>query len=154
MSFEPPSQGSGYLVLMIPEPCPLCGIQGPFIPLQVIGHHLGPEGLSLARDWTKAFLCSNPDCDAFYYCLWQVVPIQYANKPLGFKKNSPPPHPLCYCLGFTKEEILREGSDKGPGSRLWMIQRHMAKTPQMCSRKNPTGVCCWDQVQRVLEKGV
>lgn len=154
MSFEPPADGSGYLILLVPEPCPACGDQGSFIPPEMIVHHLEHEGLSLVQGWTKGFLCSNPSCDILYYSLWKTVPIRYCNKTLGFKKNSPPPHLLCHCLGFTVEEILRDGSAKGPGSCVEMIKRHIEQGFQLCSIKNPTGRCCWDQVQKILEKGI
>jgi hypothetical protein len=142
--------GEGFLVYAFPEICPACGVKGSIVPEQALWDHLEPEGITIARSWTKVFVCLNSTCDCLYFSLWRWVPIRYCNKSLGFKKNSQPPYVLCHCLGFTIAEILRDGRQTGPGSCVEVIRRHVAHGALLCERTNPSGRCCWEQVQQLL----
>ena len=122
------------------------------VPDQVVWDHLEPEGIAIARSWTKVFVCLNPDCDCLYFSLWRSVPIHYCNKSLGFKKNGHPPKILCHCLGFTVAEVLRDVRHRSAGSCVEVIRRHIAQGALLCERANPSGRCCWDQVQKLFEE--
>jgi hypothetical protein len=144
-------EGSGYLV--IGASCPVCHHPGPYVARQTVFDHLDPEGVALIHFWDRISVCLDPDCDCLYYSAGRWVPYRYCNKKLGYKKNSPPPHILCYCLGFTAEEVLRDHRDPGPGSCLEMIERHVQQGALLCSKMNPTGLCCWGQIQQYLRQG-
>ncbi len=113
--------------------------------------HLEPEGIAMVHAWTRAFTCLNPSCDCLYYSLWRMVPARYCNKPLGFKSNAPSPRPICYCLGFTLEDIRRDAGREGNGSVVRSIREHAAQNSGLCERLNPSGQCCWGQVRRYLD---
>lgn len=149
---ELPLEGTGYLVFGSPEPCPACGIPGSPISRRVMCDHLQLEGIAMVHSWGKAFACLSPSCDCLYYSLWQMVPVRYCNKPLGYKKNSPPPHVLCYCLGLTAQEIRRDLGSKDPGSSVERIREHAARSSFLCEKLNPSGQCCWSQVRKCLDE--
>lgn len=150
---QDPREGSGHPVRGSQEPCPSCGVSGPAISRQAMLDHLQPEGITMVHSWTRAFACLSPSCDCLYYSLWRLVPTRYCNKSLGYKTSSLPPRILCYCLGLTLEDIRRDLSSKDNGSNLERVREHASQYSLLCERMNPSGQCCWDQVQKFLDEG-
>ncbi len=119
--------------------CPVCNGMGQKVRKVTVEHQVKPGVLIKGEQF---FLCRTPECEVAYYIQDHPVTIsqgQLVNK-LWFKKNVPPPVPVCYCANVTEEEILHHVVVAQCCSTLEDIKRHTgANTGCECLTKNPAG---------------
>lgn len=134
--------------------CGCCGAEGsPVRPLTM--HNMVKDELqSLIAEGFH--FCSTPECKVVYfnnpsrrYFLKTDLKVR-----VGIKETE---HPVtvCYCLGVSEADILREIAEKGCCGTLEDIKRYTgARTGRECHLKNPSGRCCEEHVRQVIEKGL
>lgn len=119
--------------------CPICNGIGQKVRNVTVEHQVKP-GISI--EGHQFFLCRTPECEVAYFSQDRQVTIsqnQLVNK-IWFKKNVPPPIPVCYCANVTEEEILHHVAVAKCCSTLEDIKRHTgANTGCECLTKNPAG---------------
>lgn len=135
-----------------PRACPLCGDRGLRVLKVTVATHV-PE-----KFWSHLsegfYFCSNPACGMFYfnnvsktYFLKDEVKTRF-----GLKEREPP-RPICYCLQVTEETIEREIIEKGCCDSLEdIVAFTRAGTGKWCLTTNPSGKCCREYLERVVEK--
>ncbi len=119
------------------------------IPRNFLFQHLDSDGITQTFSWKRAFVCLQFDCECLYFSSFRWVSHRHCNKKVGFK-DVPPPHVLCYCFGYTGEEIV--GSRDSRSSLLEEIKAYLGKGGQLCGRTNPCGQNCLGAIQDFLER--
>ncbi len=62
---------------------------------------------------------------------------------------------VCYCKNVTEDEIIEHVAVKQCCGTLEDVQRHTgANTGNQCATKNPSGTCCFSNVQAVIAKAL
>ncbi len=132
-----------------PGVCPGCSKKGkPVATLTV---------KSLVRDHTRApasasySFCRTPDCDVVYFARQAVF-----NKPdlkvrVGIKETADP-IPLCYCFGYTREDIRRDIEANKSAAIPEKIKAEVQGGFCACEVKNPSGTCCLGDITRAIQK--
>lgn len=135
-----------------PKPiCPSCGMPGKPVPGRTVASLVSAIALK-TLDGLRPYFCRNGDCDALYFVASGVI----ANKTdavvrVGLKETEGP-RPICYCFGFTYEDIAAEvaqGTASGPTIAA-RIRAEVRAGRCDCEGKNPAGSCCLGDVQRAL----
>jgi hypothetical protein len=128
--------------------CPGCGKKGkPVATLTV---------KNLVRDHTRVAalasysFCRTPDCEVVYFSGQAVFNTADIKVRVGLKETADP-IPLCYCFGYTREDIR---SDIEGGINTAIPQKIKAEVQEgfcACEVKNPSGTCCLGDVTRAIQ---
>lgn len=129
--------------------CPSCGKKGkPVATLTV---------KSLVRDHTQVSasapysFCRTLGCDVVYFAGQAMF-----NKPdikvrVGIKETADP-IPLCYCFGYTQEDIHRDTGASKSAAIPEKIKAEVQGGFCACEVKNPSGTCCLGDITRAVQK--
>lgn len=131
--------------------CPLCGEPGSEIPREVLFQHLDSSGITQTFFWKNTAVCLRHDCECLYYSGPKWVSHRHCNKKAGFK-DVPPPHVLCYCFGYTGEEILKSAGTQAPSPILREIETYLEKGGHLCGKTNPSGRDCRGVIRDFLRR--
>lgn len=83
----------------------------------------------------------------------QVWKTSDARPSVGFKQPQDQwTQPVCYCFGYTKENIAKEIEKTGESTAVEWISKRVQNDECACEFKNPTGRCCLADVQRAVKK--
>ncbi len=107
--------------------------------------------LPLAMPQTQYYFCGSPDCDVVYFPSDPNAPIFRRDDLLvavGTKQRQDP-IPVCYCFGFTQQEILDELTQTGKSTIAERIRGEVKAGNCACEVKNPSGKCCLGDVSRL-----
>jgi hypothetical protein len=102
---------------------------------------------------TQYYFCEAPGCDAVYFPLDIQAPIlrrQDLMVRVGAKEMVDP-IPVCYCFGFTRQDIQDEIVKTGHSTVAERITAEVRAGNCACEVKNPSGKCCLGDVARVVK---
>lgn len=135
--------------------CPKCETEARSVPYETLYHQLEPFD---ARDVTLEQtygVCREQTCPVLYFSSdheqsWETSDVRTT---VGFKQpEDEPPHPVCYCFGYTEENIADEIDETGESTVVEWITERVQADECACEFKNPTGRCCLGDVRSVLSE--
>lgn len=147
--FHPPTAG--------PEnrpPCPRCGAPGKPVARVTLGALLKPQARLRIPPGDKFWFCASPACEAVYF---DPGGMAFTKPDLSVRvgiKESTEPKPLCYCFGFTEENILEDAKRCGQPAIPDTIKAQVKTGNCYCEVTNPQGSCCLGNVGRVIQRFV
>ena len=112
--------------------------------------------LPLGMPNTHYYFCEATDCDVVYFALDAEAP-RFRRQDLIARvgtKDEVEPIPICYCFGFTRQEIWHEISETGKTTVARQIAHEVKAGNCACEVKNPSGRCCLGAVVRAAKAGL
>jgi hypothetical protein len=94
--------------------------------------------------------CASPDCPVVYFSKDRYFTIDDLRVRVGLKAKDDPV-PLCYCFGFSNEDVRDEIRTQGRTTILQRIKSLVKDGMCACEERNPSGTCCLGDVARVIE---
>ena len=130
--------------------CRAC--QGPShpVPLRTMLLMLKPELFGEVGEQQYRF-CASPDCRVVYFSGARCFTTDDLRVRVGLKEQDGL-LPLCYCFGFSEQDVRREIEATG---QTTIPQRIAALTKERlcaCAERNPSGACCLGEVARTVKR--
>jgi hypothetical protein len=132
-----------------PGACPGCNKKGKSVATLTVK--------SLVRDHTRApasasySFCRTPDCDVVYFANQILFKKSDLKVRVGIKETADP-IPLCYCFGYTREDIRRDIKISQGTDILEKIKTEVQEGFCACESKNPSGTCCLGDITRAVQE--
>lgn len=143
------SQGEACVVpSRSPGECPACRQKGKAIPTLTVK--------SLVREhWrvpvsTRFSFCRTPECDVVYFSDEATFYKPDLKVRVGIKETEDAV-PLCYCFGYTREDIRRDIETSGSTEILERIKAEIQNGFCACEVRNPSGACCLGDITRAIQ---
>jgi len=99
---------------------------------------------------TQYYFCDASDCEVVYFALDAKAPT-FRREDLVVRvgaKEMADPIPICYCFGFTRQDIWDEIRRMGKSTVAQRITAEVRAGNCACEVKNPSGKCCLGDVAR------
>lgn len=109
--------------------------------------------LPLGMPDTQYYFCEAPSCDAVYFPLDTQAPL-FRREDLVVRvgtKEIEDPLLVCYCFGFTRQDIGDEIRRTGKSTVAKRITAEVEAGRCACEVKNPSGKCCLGEVTRTVK---
>ncbi len=109
--------------------------------------------LPLGMPDTQYYFCEAPGCDAVYFPLDTQAPL-FRREDLVVRvgaKEIEDPLLMCYCFGFTRQDICDEIRSTGKSTVAKRITAEVEAGRCACEMKNPSGKCCLGDVTRTVK---
>lgn len=135
--------------------CPSCQTRSPSVPIVTIYHLLEPSGARKIQPKQTYGVCESRSCPVIYFSsdheqTWETTDVRTI---VGFKQpKDEPPHPVCYCFGYTEENIADEIEETGESTVVEWITERVEAGECACKYKNPTGRCCLGDVRTDVDR--
>jgi hypothetical protein len=104
---------------------------------------------------TQYYFCDASDCDVVYFASDTEAP-RFHREDLMVRvgaKETADPIPICYCFGFTRQDIWEEIRSTGKSTVAERITAEVGAGRCACEVKNPSGKCCLGDVTRAAKDG-
>lgn len=141
-------EGTCSIVAAKPGFCPACGKQGKSVATLTV-KSLVRDHTRVARSGSYRF-CRTPDCDVVYFSADGTFRKPDLKVRVGIKETEDPV-PLCYCFDYSRTDIQGDieklGTTKIPDEIRVEIEAGFCA----CEVKNPSGVCCLGEINRVVQ---
>ena len=131
--------------------CGRCAGQGKPVSRKTILLMLKPELLETAMSGSYSF-CAARDCAVVYF--EDEGNHQFTVDDLRIRvglKVKDDPIPLCYCFGFEESDIRDEIARTGITTIPERVSRLIREGLCACEARNPAGVCCLGEVNKVAK---
>jgi len=105
---------------------------------------------------TQYYFCDASDCELVYFALDTEAP-RFRREDLMVRvgaKETADPIPICYCFGFTRQDIWDEIRSTGKSTVAERITTEVKAGHCACEVKNPSGKCCLGDVTRASKDGL
>ncbi len=112
--------------------------------------------LPLGMPNTQYYFCDASDCDVVYFALDPEAP-RFRREDLVVRvgaKETADPIPICYCFGFTRQDIWDEIRSTGESTVAERIKAEVEAGHCACEVKNPSGKCCLGDATRAAKDGL
>ncbi len=112
--------------------------------------------LPLGMPNTQYYFCDASDCEVVYFALDAEAP-RFRREDLVVRvgvKETADPIPVCYCFGFTRQDIWDEIRSTGKSTVAEQITAEVESGHCACEVKNPSGKCCLGDVTRAASGGL
>jgi len=112
--------------------------------------------LALGMPNTQYYFCDASDCELVYFALDAEAPT-FRREDLVVRvgaKETADPIPICYCFGFTRQDIWDEIGSTGKSTVAERIKAEVEAGHCACEVKNPSGKCCLGDVTRAANDGL
>jgi hypothetical protein len=132
-------------------PCPANGAASKRVPALTVRSLL--RKLPLAMPDTQYYFCDSPDCDVVYFAFDPQAPrfrLQDLTVRVGVKETTDP-IAVCYCFGFTRQDIQEEIRVTSQSTIAERIAAEVEAGRCACEIKNPSGKCCLGDVRRTVK---
>ena len=109
--------------------------------------------LPLGMPNTQYYFCGSPDCEVVYFSLDNEAP-RFRREDLTIRvgvKETANPIPICYCFGFSRQDIWDEIRSKGISSVAERVATEVKAGRCACELKNPSGKCCLADIRRIAK---
>src|SRR6266481_3024712 len=109
--------------------------------------------LPLGMPNTQYYFCDSSDCAVVYFALDAEAP-RFRREDLVVRvgaKETADPIPICYCFGFTRQDIWDEIRSTGKSTVAKRITAEVEAGRCACEVKNPSGRCCLGDVTRTAK---
>jgi CopZ-like zinc binding protein len=131
--------------------CPRCGEVGRVVADETIQAILKPGQADGLLTVERRF-CKTPGCAVLYYGAdGRFVEKGAASVRIGVKETDDPV-PLCYCFGFTREDVRRQLAERGDSDIPARITAEVRAGRCSCEVKNPSGTCCLGDVNKAVKE--
>lgn len=110
--------------------------------------------LPLGMTNTQYYFCDASDCDVVYFALKVEAPV-FRREDLIVRvgvKEMAGAIPVCYCFGFTREDIENEIAETGRSAIADRIKTEIKAGNCACEVKNPAGRCCLGDITRAIKQ--
>ena len=104
--------------------------------------------LPLRMPNTQYYFCDASDCELVYFALDREAP-RFRREDLVVRvgaKETTDPIPICYCFGFTRQDIWDEIGSTRKSTLAERIKAEVEAGHCACEVKNPSGKCCLGEV--------
>src|SRR6266481_4747851 len=121
--------------------CPVNGARSKQVDMLTVKSLVGQ--LPLGMPDTQYYFCDSSDCAVVYFALDAEAP-RFRREDLVVRvgaKETADPIPICYCFGFTRQDIWDE----------IRITAEVEAGRCACEIKNPSGKCCLGDVTRTAK---
>jgi hypothetical protein len=112
--------------------------------------------LPLGMPNTQYYFCDASDCELVYFALDAEAPT-FRREDLVVRvgaKETADPIPICYCFGFTRQDICDEIGSTGKSTVAERIKPEVEAGHCACEVKNPSGKCCLGDITRAAKDGL
>src|SRR5258708_33197546 len=109
--------------------------------------------LPLGMPDTQYYFCDSSDCEVVYFALDAGAP-RFCREDLVVRagaKETADPIPICYCVGFTRQDIWDEIRSTGKSTVAKRITAEVEAGRCACEVKNPSGKGCLGDVTRTAK---
>ncbi len=133
--------------------CPRCGQKSRSVSPATIGSLVTPAARARLRSLAGFQFCATPKCDVTYFhpANGETVMAAEVSVPI-FQKGTGQERLVCYCFGYTVEEIQREFRTTGISQIATDIKTKCTQGLDDCAHTNPQGSCCLGNIQRVIRE--
>jgi hypothetical protein len=129
--------------------CPQCAATGQTVGDATIEAMLKPGHAHGLLEVERRF-CRTPTCSILYYGTdGRAVGKDAAKERVGAKETTGP-IPLCYCFGFSVEDVEREIAATGSSDIPARITAEIRAGTCACETTNPSGRCCLGDVNQAV----
>jgi hypothetical protein len=131
--------------------CPVSGAGSKQVDMLTVSSLV--RQLPLGMPNTEYYFCEAADCDVVYFPFNSQAPL-FRRADLLVRvgsKETEDPIPVCYCFGFTREDIQKEITETGNSTVASRISAEVKAGNCACEVKNPSGKCCLGDVTRIVK---
>lgn len=135
-------------------PCPVNGRRSKLVGMLTVKSLI--RRLPLGMPNAQYYFCDASDCDVVYFALEVEAPM-FRREDLVVRvgaKETADPIPICYCFGFTGQDIWDEIGSTGKSTVAERIKAEVEAGHCTCEVKNPSGKCCLGDVARAAKDGL
>src|SRR5260370_26773328 len=128
--------------------CPVNGARSKHVDMLTVKSLV--RRLPLGMPVTEYYFCDASDCEVVYFALDSDAP-RFRREDLVVRvgaKEKAGSIPVCYCFGFTREDIENEIAETGRSTVADRIKTEVNAGKCACEVKNPSGKCCLGDVAR------
>ncbi|MHB8502019.1 MAG: putative iron-sulfur cluster-binding metallochaperone [Candidatus Acidiferrales bacterium] len=132
-------------------PCPVNGARSKRVDVLTVKSLVRQLPLGMPND--QYYFCEARDCDVVYFPFDSQAPI-FRREDLLVRvgaKEKADPITICYCFGFTRNDIQGEIARTGHSTVAERITAEVKAGNCACKVKNPSGKCCLGDVARVVQ---
>jgi len=107
--------------------------------------------LPLRMPPVQYYFCEAVDCDVVYFASDPQAPVFRRNDlwvRVGAKEKAGSAL-VCYCFGFSREEIADEVRKTGKSAIFERVAAEVKAGNCACEVKNPSGKCCLGEIQNI-----
>lgn len=130
--------------------CLSCQGPGHPVTLRTMLLMLKPECFDQVGESEYRF-CASPDCLVVYFSGERCFTIGDMRIRVGLKEKDDP-IPLCYCFGFSEQDVREEIKAKGHTSIPQRISALIKERMCACEERNPSGACCLGEVTKAVKR--
>lgn len=125
--------------------CPSCGRPGRPVSRATVGAlaRLVVEAPRLAGSHYR--FCETPSCAVVYFAPEHSRIERHEVRVAVHQKDAGPEVPLCYCFGYTRARVAREGREA-----ITSVSQEVRARRCACDVRNPSGRCCLGDLRRFL----
>jgi hypothetical protein len=112
--------------------------------------------IPLGMPETQYYFCEMPECEAVYFPLDPKAP-SFRRGELMVRvgaKETEDPITICYCFGFTRQDIWDEICSTGKSTAAERITAEVEAGRCACEVRNPSGKCCLGDITRAAKEGL
>jgi hypothetical protein len=134
--------------------CPVTGRRSKQVDLLTVRSLV--RQLQLGTPPTAYYFCDDPACDVVYFPSNPHAPI-FRRADLSVRvgvKEKDDPIPVCYCFGYTRQDIWDEIRKTGKSKVAKQITAEVKAGNCACEVKNPSGKCCLGGVTRAVQQSM
>lgn len=134
--------------------CPDCRTESRSVPYETMYHLLEPFPARTVDPDESYGVCRERSCPVLYFSSdqRQTWDRSDARTTIGFKQpEDEAPHPVCYCFGYTEENIAEEIEQTCESTVIEWITERVQNEECACEYKNPTGRCCLGDIREAVE---
>ena len=136
-----------------PAKCPACGALGKPVQRLTLGALLKPEHRPQIPPQQEFCFCRTPTCDVVYFRPGETL---FRKDDLvvrvGLKEPGEPTVPVCYCFGWTPQQIRAEIEAVGKSATIDQIKAQVKAGNCYCEVTNPQGSCCLGNVANAVQE--
>jgi hypothetical protein len=131
--------------------CPVNGVRSKQVDMLTVKSLV--RALPLGMPNTQYYFCEASDCDVVYFASEVDAPM-FRREDLVVRvgaKETVDPIPICYCFGFSRQDIWDEIRSKGKSTVAKRITAEVEAGRCACELKNPSGKCCLGDVTQTVK---
>ena len=128
--------------------CPVCNREGQKVSNITVQNMLINKESYIDGD--SYYICLSPNCMVAYYDNKNNTICESNVKvPIWFKEGADPKY-ACYCSKVTQEDVIK-AVVKGARDVKTVVELTGAMKSSNCLKNNPTGKCCHNEIQRIID---
>ncbi|SRR5581483_1489792 len=129
--------------------CPACGQKGKSVATLTV-KNLVLDHTRVAATASYSF-CRTRDCAVVYFSDHGMFHKSDLKVRVGIKEQEDP-IPLCYCFGYTRENVRSDIEEHGATEIPERIKAEVQGGFCACEVKNPSGDCCLGNVVKAIQE--